>query len=79
MYAIVAACYQLVVDGVTGMAVHFHIDNQAAIKSLSNIVIMQELTNRCKKLLNNLVERGNEVTINWIPGHAGYEGNELAD
>ena len=32
----------------------------------------------CHEILNNL-DKTNKVTTNWIPGHEGYEGNEIAD
>ena len=31
--------------------------------------------------IDNLNELGktSEVTVNWIPGHSNYDGNEIAD
>ena len=37
-----------------------------------------EIIKDCHEILNSL-GKSNKVTINWIPGHKGYEGNEIAD
>lgn len=30
-------------------------------------------------LAESWLQSGKELTVQWIPGHAGIEGNELAD
>ena len=42
------------------------------------IVTRNEIINDCHIILNKLATHNN-VNINWIPGHQGYEGNETAD
>ena len=58
--------------------IYFYSDSQSAINAFD-----KEKINSCtvKQCINNLNELGktNTVTINWIPGHQGYEGNEIAD
>ena len=36
------------------------------------------LVDNCIKLLNDLGNK-NTLTVEWIPGHEGYKGNERAD
>ena len=53
-------------------------DSQSVIKSLTKRITKNEIINDCHISLNNLA-RQNNVNINWIPGHQGFEGNEQAD
>ena len=68
----------LLLNKITNKEIEIHCDSQAAIKSLTNRKIRNSTTLDCintpKKLAHN-----NKVTIAWIPGHRGFEGNELAD
>ena len=58
--------------------IEFYTDSQAVIKSLQKRLTRNEIIRDCHVTLNNL-GKTNNVTINWIPGHKGYEGNEIAD
>ena len=40
---------------------------------------LNKTTLECKKLLNELAKQGNNITLNWVPGHEGHMGNEVAD
>lgn len=53
-------------------------DSQAAIKALSSNVISSKLVRDCRHRLNEL-GTGNRVTLYWVPGHMGVDGNERAD
>ena len=53
-------------------------DSQAAIKSLDKRKIKNSTVLNCILNLNSLAETNN-ITINWIPGHRGFVGNEIAD
>ena len=46
------------------------------IKTKSNKLIYHK-----KQCIDNLNElsKSSEVTVNWIPGHQNYDGNEIAD
>ena len=39
----------------------------------------QERAVRCIHLAMAIFDRGASTTIRWVPGHAGVQGNEVAD
>lgn len=53
-------------------------DSQAALNALKAFTCQSKLVWECTRVLNQLASR-NEVTLYWVPGHCGIEGNELAD
>ena len=57
------------------------LDSQAAIKRLQHTLPGpgQALALRAHRAARQLQERQIRVTICWVPGHAGVEGNERAD
>jgi ribonuclease HI len=61
---------------------NFHIyilsDSQAALQALNSHIIESRLVLECQNLLRQLTDR-NRVTLMWVPGHQGIEGNEIAD
>ena len=54
-------------------------DSQATIKSLQKTKINSKTILNCSNAINELARNQNNVAINWIPGHRGHDGNELAD
>ena len=56
----------------------FYSDSQATIKSIEKPKVSSQTIIDCIYALNELATN-NRVTINWIPGHRGYIGNETAD
>ena len=52
--------------------------SQSVIKSLQKRITRNEIISDCHIILNKLATH-NKVNINWVPGHQGYEGNEIAD
>ena len=58
--------------------IEFYSDSQASIKALEKYETSSKCVLECKELLNNLAKE-NIIKINWIPGHEGYKGNEIAD
>ena len=77
--AITNACITLLDQEVENKRINFHIDNQSAIKSLGEYITRNKTTLECKQLLNKLAKVGNKIKLNWVPGHEGHMGNEVAD
>jgi ribonuclease HI len=53
-------------------------DSQAAVMAINKSYIYSLTVKSCVQTLNEL-GRGNRLTIAWVPGHSGIEGNEKAD
>lgn len=53
-------------------------DSQAALKALTSFEIDSNLVWNCLERLN-LIGNTNRLTLMWIPGHSGFDGNEKAD
>ena len=62
----------------SNLNIEFYSDSQAVLKSLMNKHTKNELIKMCHNSLNEL-GGNNTVNLNWIPGHEGHEGNEIAD
>ena len=78
MMAIQEVAETLIMNQTKNNEISIHSDSQAALKSLNKRKISNSTTLDTMKTLNKLSNK-NSVTISWIPGHEGYEGNELAD
>uniref|UniRef100_A0A0A9XYD7 Ribonuclease H n=1 Tax=Lygus hesperus TaxID=30085 RepID=A0A0A9XYD7_LYGHE len=53
-------------------------DNQAALKGLASVQTRSCPVKECLEAMNFL-GRENKVTLMWVPGHSGVEGNERPD
>jgi ribonuclease HI len=53
-------------------------DSQAAIKAIDNYKITSKTVWSCLQVLLELAKT-NKIKILWVPGHKGYDGNEIAD
>ena len=76
--AIHQAAMELVKNKTKGKVINFYVDNQGVIQAVSKVDTKDILIKETKQILNSLAT-DNKVTINWIPGHEGYRGNEIAD
>jgi ribonuclease HI len=64
--------------GIEGRNIFICSDSQAALKSLKNPKVNSKTVWNCLQKLQSIGNR-NEVTLMWVPGHCGIEGNERAD
>ena len=76
--AIKEAASELTSHRVRNCAVDILSDSQAALLALSSNCITSSLVGEGKTELNKL-GANNTVTLRWIRGHAGHQGNEIAD
>ena len=76
--AISAAAEKLLELGVRGKNIRFFVDSQSAILALEKFTTKNSLVKQAKQNLNKLGLL-NKVLIQWIPGHEGHLGNEVAD
>ena len=78
-FSIEASAKKLTLWNTINRDIIFYSDSQATIKSLQKTKITSATIRDCNKALNILAQGNNQISVNWIPGHRGYEGNELAD
>jgi ribonuclease HI len=62
-------------------AITVFLDSQVAIQRIRSSTTQagQAITGQIHKRARQLQQRGNKVTIRWVPGHLGIDGNERAD
>ena len=67
-----------IVSHLTGLSITFYVDSQAAIHSLKSNLTVSNIVMNCKHTLSKLALTSN-VTVMWVPGQTGIQGNEEAD
>lgn len=78
VYAIAMAARLISEFRICSSDISFFVDSQAAIMALRSNNIRSKVVSNCHKELDALCEQ-HKVTICWVPGHKGIEGNEKAD
>ncbi|KAL1448474.1 hypothetical protein WDU94_005530 [Cyamophila willieti] len=78
VYAILFCAQLNLRKGLKGARINISSDSQAAIKALSSFTHESKLTWECLETLK-LLAKDNHVTLTWVPGHEGIDGNEKAD
>ena len=76
--AIETAALTLLNHNIMNKKIYIYSDSQAVLKALTKKSIKNEFILNCQRALNEL-GTSNKLTIIWVPGHAGHEGNEMAD
>lgn len=76
--AIIICARVIIAKGMKGTHISIFSDSQAALQALSSWEFKSKLTLECFDTLQQLAGR-NKITLVWIPGHRGFEGNEIAD
>ena len=64
---------------ISGAEVIIHCDSKAAILSLQSSMVRSKTVLSTRSAVLDLMQRGNHITIQWVPGHADVLGNERAD
>ena len=78
-YAINRLALHLLDKNIQHKNIIIYSDSQAAIKALDKTIIKHITVKTCHENLTKLANKDNKITVSWIPGHRGHEGNELAD
>ncbi|XP_069356405.1 uncharacterized protein [Maniola hyperantus] len=63
---------------VTNFKININSDSQAALKALARFSTTSQLIQDCHKTLETLA-MSNDITLRWVKGHDGDQGNEAAD
>jgi ribonuclease HI len=77
IYAILACVYEIQFQSRPEKYTSICSESQSALKALQ-AVRTSPLVQQCQKALNDISTR-QAVGLYWVPGHAGVQGNEIAD
>lgn len=78
LFAMIEICESESIKGASGKSIYICSDSESAIKAVRFNVVTSGIVKDCKTRLNELGLLNN-VTLLWVPSHAGIAGNENAD
>ena len=76
--AVIKAAELLENKDIQNKSIAIFIDSHAAIRAIASRQIKSRVVLNCRAVLKRLCDR-NSITLCWVPGHSGHEGNEKAD
>ena len=76
--AIARGAQELRLSNLTGERIAICSDSQAALKALERVANKYRVVSEYKHMLKEL-NRANNITLIWVPGHNNIPGNEKAD
>ena len=78
LVAISELCVNVAITSCVDKSIFICTDSQSAIEAVSSPLVRSKMVVECKQRLNDLCGN-NKVTLMWVPGHEGIDGNEMAD
>ncbi len=78
VWSILTCCQEIKSRGCKDRQIYICSDSTSALWALSSTRFVSKLVLECFQALQDLTI-GNRVTLVWVPGHSGHEGNEIAD
>ena len=78
VYAIELAARTSLIKNYEGKQIFILSDSQAALRAFQSNSISSKLVSSCYDVLTSIAQ-DNTVSLMWVPGHQGVEGNEAAD
>ncbi|XP_055714217.1 uncharacterized protein LOC129808462 [Phlebotomus papatasi] len=76
--AILVGVRSLIEAGISDRRINIFSDSKAALLSISGYNSRPSLVLECRKIIE-MASLNCEITLHWVPGHCGIEGNEEAD
>ena len=79
LLAINMACYFILASTSPPSSVSIHSDSQAALSAIAAPVIKSSSVMSCISDLSAASNVCTSLSLHWIPGHSGFQGNDIAD
>ena len=79
----IAKAVRYIIDlGPTGEKYRICSDSKSGLEAIKNIYLANKVAPEvifCHEELQKLLKKGVTITLDWVPGHANINGNEMAD
>lgn len=77
-YAIIDLCEEIKARDIRNLTIYICTDSQASLKALNSHCFTSKAMIECLEKVDE-ISSTNSITLLWVPGHHGIEGNEEAD